>query len=46
VIEAGAEVDVQVRLVAHGALDADLIDLSVKENVMPPDPRGKVETEE
>jgi hypothetical protein len=45
-IEAGAEVDVQVRLVAQGALDADLIDLSVKESVMQLDPRGKVEMEE
>jgi hypothetical protein len=36
--------DAQVRLGATRKLDADLLDLSVKENVMQLDPRGKVET--
>jgi hypothetical protein len=45
-IEAGAEVKVQLHLEAWGELEADLIDLSVKENVTQFDPRGEVEVKE
>jgi hypothetical protein len=45
-IEAGAEVAVELHLEATGELDADMIDLSVKESVTQLDPQGKVETEE
>jgi hypothetical protein len=37
---------VQLHLEASGELDADLIDLSVKESVTQLDPRGEVEVEE
>ena len=45
-IEAGAELHVGVHLEATGELDADLIDLSVRESVTQLNPKGKVEAEE
>jgi hypothetical protein len=44
-IEAGAELRVGVHLEATGELDADLIDLSVKESVTQLNPKGRVEAE-
>ncbi|MBN1956153.1 MAG: ATP-binding protein [Anaerolineae bacterium] len=45
-VEAGAEVVLHLRLEASGEIDANLVDLSVKESVAQFDARGKVETEE
>jgi hypothetical protein len=45
-IEAGAEVYVDLHVEATGELDADLIDLSVKESVTQLNPQGEVVTEE
>jgi hypothetical protein len=45
-IQAGAEVEIQLHLEAGGELDADLIDLSVRESVVQLDSQGEVETEE
>ncbi len=45
-VEAGVEVRLQVRLEASGEVDANLVDLSVKESVLQLDPGGKVEVEE
>ena len=44
-VEAGAEVDLHLRLEASGELDANLVDLSVKESVVQLNPRGKVDVE-
>jgi hypothetical protein len=44
--ESGAEVHVQLRLEASGEIDANLVDLSVKESVLQFNPQGKVEVEE
>ena len=44
-IETGAELRVQLHLEATGDLDADLIDLSVKESVTQLNPRGRVEVD-
>ena len=45
-VESGAEVHLQLRLEATGEIDANLVDLSVKESVMQFDSRGKAEVEE
>jgi len=42
-VESGAEVRVQLRLEASGEIDANLVDLSVKESVVQLNPRGRVE---
>ncbi len=44
-VEAGAEVEIQVRLEASGEIDANLVDLSVKEGVFQLDARGNVKVE-
>jgi hypothetical protein len=44
--EAGVEVRLHVRLEASGEVDANLVDLSVKESVLQFDAEGKVEAEE
>lgn len=45
-VEAGAEVELHLRLEASGEIDANLVDLSVKESVLQFDARGKVSTED
>jgi len=45
-VESGAEVRLEVHLTAEGELDANLVDLSVKESVVQLDRRGRVEVEE
>lgn len=42
-VESGAEVRVQLKLEAEGEIDANLVDLSVKESVVQLDQRGLVE---
>ena len=44
-VEAGAHVEVRLQLEASGDIDANLVDLSVKESVLQFDPEGKVEVE-
>jgi hypothetical protein len=44
-IEAGAEVSLHLRLEASGEIDANLVDLSVKESVLQLNPQGKVDVE-
>jgi len=44
-VEAGAEVNLQLRIEASGDVDANLVDLSVKESVVQFNPQGKVEAE-
>jgi hypothetical protein len=44
-VEAGAEVNLELTIHAGGDLDANLIDLSVKESVTQLNPKGRVETE-
>jgi hypothetical protein len=44
--EAGAEVRLRLRLEASGEVDANLVDLSVKESVLQFNPQGKVDVEE
>jgi hypothetical protein len=44
-IESGAEVHLQLRLEATGEIDANLVDLSVKESVVQLNPRGKTVVE-
>ncbi len=44
-VEAGAEVSLHLYVDAHGEIDANLVDLSVKESVAQMDARGKVKTE-
>lgn len=44
-VEAGVEVSLQLHVDANGEIDANLVDLSVKESVMQMDARGKVKTE-
>jgi len=41
-VEAGAEVRLQLRLEASGEIDANLVDLSVKESVLQFNPQGRV----
>ena len=41
-VEAGAKVRLQLRLEANGEIDANLVDLSVKESVLQLDPQGRV----
>lgn len=41
-LHSGAQVQVQVTVEAEGELDANLVDLSVKESVVQLDGRGKV----
>ncbi len=41
-VEAGVEVSLQLHVDANGEIDANLVDLSVKESVMQLDARGKV----
>jgi hypothetical protein len=45
-VEAGTEVHLHLKLEASGEIDANLVDLSVKESVLQLDSRGKVEVEE
>ena len=42
-VESGAEVHLQLRLEATGEVDANLVDLSVKESVIQLNPRGRVD---
>jgi hypothetical protein len=42
-VESGAEVRLQLRLEASGEVDANLVDLSVKESVLQFNPQGRVE---
>jgi len=44
-VEAGSEVRVHLHLEASGEVDANLVDLSVKESVLQFDPRGHIEAE-
>jgi hypothetical protein len=44
-VEAGAEVSLELSIEASGEIDANLVDLSVKESVVQFNPQGKVETE-
>jgi hypothetical protein len=44
-VESGVKVHVRLKLEASGEIDANLVDLSVKESVLQFDPQGKVETE-
>jgi hypothetical protein len=44
-VEAGAEVRLHLRLEASGEIDANLVDLSVKESVLQFNPQGKVDVE-
>ncbi|GAB4427530.1 MAG: hypothetical protein Fur0044_25410 [Anaerolineae bacterium] len=44
-VEAGAEVKLNLSIEATGDIDANLVDLSVKESVTQFNPPGKVETE-
>jgi hypothetical protein len=44
--EAGVDLHIQVQVQATGEIDANLVDLSVKESVMQLDARGKLETED
>jgi hypothetical protein len=44
-VEAGADVRLHLRLEASGEIDANLVDLSVKESVLQFNPRGKVDVE-
>ncbi|MCL4302340.1 MAG: DUF499 domain-containing protein [Anaerolineae bacterium] len=44
-VEAGAEVKLTLNIEATGDIEANLVDLSVKESVVQFNPRGKVETE-
>jgi len=44
-VEAGAKVGLHLRLEASGEIDADLVDLSVKESVLQLDPQGNVDVE-
>ena len=44
-VEAGSEVRVQLHLEASGEVDANLVDLSVKESVLQFNPRGHIEAE-
>jgi hypothetical protein len=43
-VESGAEVKVEVSMTATGEIDANLVDLSVKESVVQMDRRGRVQT--
>jgi hypothetical protein len=45
-VEAGAEVSLDLSIDATGDIDANLVDLSVKESVVQFNPQGKVETEQ
>jgi hypothetical protein len=45
-VESGAEVTLEVHLTAEGEIDANLVDLSVKESVVQLDRQGRVEVEE
>ena len=45
-VEAGAEVSLHLQLKASGEIDANLVDLSVKESVLQFHPQGKVDVEE
>jgi hypothetical protein len=45
-VESGAEVRLQLRLEATGEIDANLVDLSVKESVVQLNPKGQVDAEE
>lgn len=44
-VEAGAEVALQLRLEATGEMDVNLVDLSVRESVVQLNARGRVVTE-
>jgi len=44
-VEAGAEIGLHLRLTASGEIDANLVDLSVKESVLQFNPQGKVDVE-
>jgi len=44
-IESGAQVRLQLRLEASGEVDANLVDLSVRESVLQFNPRGRVDVE-
>jgi len=44
-VEAGSEVRVQLHLEASGEVDANLVDLSVKESVLQFNPHGHIEAE-
>ncbi len=44
-VEAGVEVHLRLHLEASGKVDANLVDLSVKESVLQLNPQGKVEVE-
>lgn len=44
-VEAGAEVSLELSIGASGEIDANLVDLSVKESVVQFNPGSKVETE-
>lgn len=44
-VENGVEVSIEVSIEARGEVDANLIDLSVKESVVQLNPRGKVSTQ-
>ena len=44
-VEAGSEVRVHLRLEASGEVDANLVDLSVKESVLQFNPHGHIEAE-
>jgi len=45
-VEAGVEVRLHLRLEASGEIDANLVDLSVKESVLQFNPQGSVVVEE
>jgi hypothetical protein len=45
-VESGAEVHLRLRLEASGEMDANLVDLSVKESVLQFNPQGRVQVEE
>lgn len=45
-VEAGADVDIRLHLEATGEIDANLVDLSVRESVLQFSPRAKVALEE
>ena len=44
-VEAGVHIEVRLQLEASGEIDANLVDLSVKESVLQFDPEGNVKVE-
>jgi hypothetical protein len=45
-VESGAEVRVQLRLEPSGEIDANLVELRVRDSLMQFNPEGKVEVQE